>query len=217
MTISNPQKAVHESFAEVIYSTNEMIIAQCYKEDVTNKTPRNTLVQGSVVKAVSSYDNSYVAFGLVAKINNSSLDNIHKPYALGLSFKELAELQPQVYDLLRKEVEIYLFACKEHDNEVFHYPPQKPMMIHDFIQNASEAEILELTNNFSSLINLIKRNQLKIDLLFNLIMLGYKLRSYNENYLISIGKELSLAFSDEVEGLMQVLKRLSQSKKNQLI
>ena len=212
MAVKNLQKAIDESFGEVIFSTNEMVIAQCYKEDISGKALKNSATQGSIVKVISSYDTSHAAFGLVAKINNSSLDNIHKPSALGLSFKELAELQPQVYDLLRKELEIYLFAHQDQDNQIVNYPPAKPMMIHDFVYTAQDKEILELTNDFSSLINLIKRNQLKLDLLINLIMQGYKLRNNNESYLINIGKALSLAFSDEVESLIVVLKRLSQNK-----
>lgn len=210
--MSKSSITVADSFAEVIYSTNEMVIAQCYKEDFNKTIQGNNVVQGSVVKTVSSYDNSYAAFGLVAKINNRSLDNIHKPSALGLNFNELAELQPQVYDLLRKELEIYLFAYKEQKTDMCYYPPPKPMMIHDFIHTVTNEEIIELTKNFSSIINILKRNQLKIDILFNLIMLGYTLRKHNEEYLITSGKELSLAFSDDIESLMQFLKRLSQNK-----
>lgn len=209
MIVNSSSKAVHESFGEVILSTNEMVLAQCYKEAFSDKTLKNSVIQGSVIKVASSYDNSYLAYGLIAKINNTSLDNIHKPSALGLSYKELAELQPQVYELLRKELEIHLFAHKESNTQILNFPPQKPMMIHDFLYMASEKEIFELTNDFSSLINTIKRNQLKIDLLFNLIMQGYEVRNHPENYLINIGKQLSLAFSDEIESLMQFLKRLS--------
>ncbi len=210
--MNKPSTVLSDSFAEVIYSTNEMIIAQCYKESSNEKTKKNNITQGAVVKVVSSYDNSYLAFGLVAKINNTSLDNIHKPSALGLNFNELAELQPQVYDLLRKELEIYLFAHKEKTTQIFNYPPTKPMMIHDFVHTASDDEILELTKSFPNIINLTRRKQLNIDLLFNLIMHGYSLRKHDKGYLINAGKELSLAFSDNVDSLMQLLKRLSQSK-----
>ena len=110
--------AQDEAFAEVIYSTSEVIIAQCYKEDTFTKAFKNSISQGSIVKIISSYDDSYLAFGLITKINNSSLDNIHKPSALGLRYKELTELQPQVYDLLRKELEIYLFAHKETNSKI---------------------------------------------------------------------------------------------------
>ena len=210
MTSNTPSIALNERLGEVIFSTNEIVLAQCYKEATTGSALKNNIIQGSVVKIISSYDNSYLAYGLVAKINNSSLDSIHKPSALGLDFNELTQLQPQVYDLLRKELEIYLFAHKEEGSPTLSYPPLKPMMIHDFVYNSSDKEVTELTNNFSNLINLIKRNQLKIDLLINLITLGYKLRDHNKNYLINVGRELSLAFTDEIESLMQVLKRLSQ-------
>lgn len=211
MNTTNSQKAINDYIGEVIYSTNEMVIAQCYKEETT-RTFKNSVIQGSIVKVVSSYDNSYVAYGIVSKINNSSLDNIHKPSALGLSFKQLEELQPQVYDLLKKELEIYLFAHSQSDGQILSHTPQKPMMIHDFVGKTSDKEITELTNNFSNLINLIKRVGLKPELLLGPIAYSYKLRSYNDNYLINVGKELSLAFSDEVESLIHLLKWLSQNK-----
>ena len=210
MTSTTPTNALNEHFAEVIFSTNEMLIAQCYKEALSSKPLKSSVFQGSIVKIVSSYDNSYVAFGLIAKINNSSLDSVHKPSALGLTSKELEHLQPQVFDLLRKELEIYLFAYKE-EGEIYNYPPPKPMMIHDFVSKSSNDEVLQLTDDISSLINLVKRNQLKPDLLSYLINLGYKLRNNDYDFLVKTGQELSRAFADEFDSLIQVLKRLSKT------
>ncbi len=210
MIPATPTKALNEHFAEVIFSTNEMLIAQCYKEALSNNSLKDSIFQGAIIKTISSYDNSYLAFGLISKINNSSLDNVHKPSALGLTTQELEHLQPQVFDLLRREVEIYLFAYKEN-GKTYNYPPTKPMMIHDFVSKATNEEVLELTNDISGLINLVKRNQLKPDLLSNVINLGYKLRNNNYDYLVKTGQELSLAFADELDSLMQVLKRLSKA------
>lgn len=203
-------KALDKPFGEVIFSTGETIIAQCYKEAVPNTNQALSIVQGSVIRVESSYDTSYITYGLVAKINNTSLDSIHKPSALGLSSKELEMLQPQVYDLLRKELEIYLFANKNKEGPLLNHSPTKPMMIHDFIYQTTDKEVLELTNDFSNLINVIKKYQLKPDLLIDLINRCHKLRDCNYNYLVKIGQMLTLAFSDEIESLMPVLKRLSQ-------
>ena len=207
MTIT--QKPVDEPFGEVIFSTSEMIIAQCYKEAIISQEHKNSILKGSVVKVVSSYDSSYVAYGLITNINNSSLDNIHKPSALGLNFKQLAELQPQVYELLRNELEIYLFAHTETSGEIVHYPPLKPMTIHDFVHKTSEKEVLDLTNNLSNLINVVKKTQQKPDILVDAISLGFKLRNNDYKYLVRAGKELSVALTDEIDSLMHVLKRLS--------
>ena len=209
MTTTTSPKPVDKPFGEVIFSTSEMILAQCYKEAATSIEHKNSILKGSVVKIVSSYDSSYVAYGLITNINNSSLDNIHKPSALGLNFKELAELQPQVYELLRNELEIYLFAHTEKDNEIVHYPPLKPMTIHDFVHKASEKEAMELTNNIPNLINVVKKSQQKPDILVNVISLGYRLRNDDYKYLVQAGKELSIALADEMDSLMQILKRLS--------
>ncbi len=206
------QKALDEPFGEVVSSINEMVIAQCYKETISNRSHKHSIFKGSTVKVTSSYDSSYVAYGIISKINNTSLDNIHKPSALGLNFKELTELQPQVYELLRLEIEVYLFAHTERNKQILHFPPLKPMSIHDFVAPTTEKEILELTENFSNLINVIKKNQLKPDILIDLIIAGYKLRNCDYSYLIKAGQELSLSFYDEVESLMQVLKRLSVAK-----
>ncbi len=210
MTPVTPTNALDKHFAEVIFSTNEVLTAQCYKEILAENTLKDSIFQGAIVRVISSYDNSYTAFGLISKINNSSLDSVHKPSALGLTAKELEHLQPQVFDLLRKEVEIYLFSYKEN-GKIYNYPPTKPMMIHDFVSRASNEEILQLTNDISGLVSLVRRNQLKPDLLSNVINLGYKLRNNNYDYLVKTGQELSLAFSDEFDSLMQVLKRLSQT------
>ena len=112
MTTAPLKNALEEPFSEVIFSTNELITAQCYKESKPGSSSQISLIQGSLVKVKSSYDTSYEAFGIITKINNSSLDNIHRPSALGLNPEELERLQPQVYDLLKKELEILLFAHK---------------------------------------------------------------------------------------------------------
>lgn len=217
MNTGSLKSTYDEAFSEVIFSTAEAITAQCYKEQPQTSKRIQSINQGASIKVVSSYDTSYAAFGIIAKINNSSLDNIHRPSALGLSVKELEQLHPQLYELLRKELEIYLFAYKEKDNRIFNYPPPKPMMIHDRVYFPSEEEIIKLTEDFSSLISLIKKNQLKADLLFNLINTGYKLRNDNYEYLLKTGQMLTLAFSDEIESLMPLLKRFSESRKGMSI
>ena len=213
MNTNSLKSTYDEAFSEVIFSTPEVITAQCYKEQPQALKRTQNINQGSGVKVVSSYDTSYAAFGIIVKINNSSLDNIHRPQALGLSVKELEQLHPQLYELLKKELEIYLFAYKEKGSQILNYPPTKPMMIHDRVYFLNEGELIKLTEDFSSLINLIKKNQLKADILFNLINTGYRLRDYNYEYLLKTGQMLTLAFSDEVELLMPLLRRLSESRK----
>ena len=185
MTTTTTRNTQQKHFAEVISSRNEMVIAQCYKETLQDKTFRDSIFQGAIVKISSSDESSYTSFGLISKINNTSLDNIHKPSALGLTAKELEHLQPQVFELLRKELEIYLFATLE-DNVLLNYPPKKPMMIHDFVKQANNEEIKLLTNDFSNIIELVKRNQLNPDILANLVSLAYKLRNNDYEYLVKI-------------------------------
>ena len=212
MSLAFSTKADKKPFSEVICSTNEVILAQCYKEITTRTYKEEGINQGSTVKIVSSYDTSCESFGIITKINNSSLDNIHKPSALGLNSKELEELQPQVYDLLRKEIEIYLFAYRDKSQVIVKSPPTNPMMVHDFVYLTTKEEVSELTEEFSTLANLIKKNKLRLELLIGLITTGYKLRSCNYNYLVKTGQEISSIFSDEVESLIPVLKTLATIK-----
>lgn len=205
---------VDKPFSEVVFSTSDKIIAQCYKEAITNETYRECLIQGNIVKIISSYDSSYQAFGIIAQINNTSLDSIHKPQALGLSQEELSKLHPQIYELLRKELEIYLFSYLEKEAQIINYPPPKPMMIHDFVYLTSQDELLELTKDLSSLINIIKKHKLPIDILINLISKGYIQRNKDRNYLIKISQNLSFAFQEDVENLMNLLKRLGELEKD---
>lgn len=209
MNTTTPTKALDKPFGEIISCANELAIVQCYKDIVSTNRLKDRIIQGSTVKAVSSYDTSYEAFGLITKINNTSLDTIHKPSALGLNPKELEQLQPQVYELLRKELEIYLFAYREGKTPVVNYPPKKPMMIHDFVYTTTDEELIELSSDLSSLFNLIKKSKLKVDILTDLIKLSYKLRNCNYSYLIKTARVLTSSFSDEVEALMQILRRLS--------
>lgn len=207
MASNTTQKVLDKPFSEVVLYTSEMIIAQCYKEPLPNETLKQSIIQGLFVKITSSYDTSFSAFGIITKINNTSLDNIHKPSALGLNPNELEVLQPQVYDLLRKELEIYLFAHSEKD-QIHNYPPLKPLMVHDFVYKAPKEDILELTNDISNIISLTKRHNLKIDLLYEPIYQGYLVRNRDYNYLLKSGQELVLAYEDDLQSLTHLLKRL---------
>ena len=211
MAVTDTRKPLDQPFSEVVYSTNELIIAQCYKDSSANKTNSNSIAQGQVVKVISSYDTSYYTFGLITKINNSSIDSIHKPSALGLSSSELEQLQPQIYDLLRKEVEIYLFAYTNKGN-IIKDPAPHPMTVHDFVYFPSNDELKVLTEDFSNLGNIVKKHGLNPNLLVELITIGYHLRNNNYDYLVRVAQELSITFSDEIHSLMLILKRLSQKK-----
>ena len=131
---------------------------------------------------------------------------------MGLSSSELKELQPQVYDLLRKEVEIYLFAYTNDKEDIIKDPVPHPMTVHDFVYFASDNELKVLTEDFLNLANTIKKHGLNPNLLVELITTGYNLRNKNYDYLVKVAQELSITFSDEIHSLMLILKRLSQKK-----
>lgn len=213
MPNTTKNKELLRPFSEVVFSTNEVIKAECYKEALINKDLKFGISQGCTVKIISSYDNSYIAYGIVGRINNSSLDSIHKPSALGLSSGELEELQPQLYELLKKELEIFLFAHQEKGEEIMLYPPLKPMMIHDFVYKTTDDEVLKLTSDLSTLITLIKKNQLNLDIVIDFIKTGYKLRNHDNQYLLRAGQQITQVYNDDIESLMQVLKRLSGLRK----
>lgn len=199
MTKATTSKTVEKPFSEVISSCNLIVVAQCYRDLALDSDANNKLYQGATVKIVSSYDSSYVAYGIISKINNTSIDNIHKPSALGLSPKELEELHPQVFELLKREVEAHLFAYPTH---------QKSFMIHDFVYFPSKEEIITFTENLTNLFNIVKRNGINVEILFDLLYQAFKFRNYNYDYLLRVSKELMLTFSDEVHLIMPVLRKL---------
>lgn len=209
--VSPQELAQEEVFGEVIYSSNEVVTVQCYKDEFLRSSLKEPLTLGSIIKIASTYDNSYLSYGIVTKINNTSLDQVHKPSCLGLSHKEIFELQPQVYELLRKELEIYLFAYKDTDGLLIKHPPLKPMMIHDFAKIVKNEEIIELTYDISPIANTIKKHQLNPELLVNPIIRGFQLRNKDSIYLINTGKTLTSIFLAEMETLIQLLKRLSEN------
>ena len=210
MTSTKLTKPHYKHFSEVIFATTDYVIAQVYKEALPDITLKESIFQGTCVKVVSSYDDSNITYGIITKINNSSLDNIHKPTALGLTLKELEQLHPQLNELLRKELEIYLFAYKGLNEEIVNTLPLKPAMVHDFVYLVREKEeLLKITSNLAGLISLIKKNNLKPDILLGLIKTGYKLRDQAKSYILNTGQELSYMYEDQPETLIQTLKSLS--------
>ena len=207
MSNPSPQKALEKPFSEVISASGDFVIAQCYKDPLIDS--KGDVLLGSLVKLVSSYDNSHASFGLVTKISNSSIDSVHKPQALGLNIKELETFHPQLHDLLKKELEIYLFAHKENE-EFQNYPPLKPALIHDFVYKVSENEFLRLTEDLSNIITIVKRYKLSLNLLYSLIKNSYKMRKNDYNYLLKTGKMLTTGLEEDLKPVMDLLKRLQE-------
>ena len=189
------EQVLEKPFSEIVSVRDDIAVAECYKDLVKNNNLE--VSKGKFITVLSS-SNKKTSFGFISKVFNSSIDNIHRPSALGLGIEEMQNIQPQIFELLKKEIEIILLPSGVSN-----------IMIHDFVYFATNEQILKLTEDFSEIISCVKKSQIPPEVLVDLIRQGYELRGNNYSYLVSVCKEASLYFADEADVLMNLLKKLT--------
>lgn len=160
---------------------------------------------GSFLRAQSD------VIGVVYNVAVGPQDNFHKPQALGLTREELKLEQPQIFALLRTEVQASCIGYFEN-GAVRHFLPPHPAKVHDFVFAASEDEICQITDDFSFLRILLQGTGVtgvpQDELVSASIRIAYKARSEDYDYLVEAGKALAQLLGDDYDRLMSILAKI---------
>lgn len=126
-------------FAEVIESSLDNFLAQCWKWDIIPDF-------GSLIEVKC---NNQTIFGVVSQIQTGSSDPIRYPYPYQKTEEELKSEQPQIFEFLKTTFKVQVVGFKEEQEKLqtLHYQlPSKPSKIHAFIAKSSK----EIASNFFS-------------------------------------------------------------------
>jgi hypothetical protein len=157
-------KSEYKPFAEVIESSLDSFLAQCWK---WNQFPQF----GSLVQVDQD---SRIIFGCVTQITTGSIDPTRYPFPYQKTEKELLAEQPQIFELLKTTFKVQIIGYQE-DETIFYVLPTKPCKIHSFVQDTPHKNIVQF---FS-----------RTDFLYLLFAFAHQIPNIDE-LLLAIVKEL---------------------------
>lgn len=154
------------SFAEVIESSLDKFVAQCWQWDNFPKF-------GSLVQVKNK---NITILGCIANIQTESTDPLRYPFPYKKTEEELHKEQPQIFEFLKTTFNVKVLGYIENQTEKHYLLPLYPCKIHSFVNQCSS----KFTNHFFSV----------PDFLYPLFSGGSPLAN-QDNLLLAILKQLA--------------------------
>lgn len=209
----NSDDRVPEHIAEVIETSTTEFLAQCLEpEDL--KFPAMPPF-GSWIKSKDEETGNTV-FAIVSHVTTSPIDSVHRARALGLSLEELREQQPQIFAMLKTEFRAVLVGFKTPstssngsrpgNGQIFQYLPPRPPQIHQAVYRCDPEEVLAFSEELDFLRILLQVAGVPVEaLVAAAIREIYNLRNRDREWLIQVGRTLSILLKDDYDCLRYIL------------
>ncbi|MGF1539739.1 MAG: HAS-barrel domain-containing protein [Pleurocapsa sp.] len=218
MRLPLPQFAVDgrhpNHIGEVIETATNQYMAQCLEpEDL--KFPRMPPF-GSWVKSFDEESGNKI-LAVVTYVTTTPIDSVHRARALGLSLAELREQQPQIFAMLKTEFKAAIVGFEMPNNnngsnslgKVYQYLPPRPPQIHQAVYNCEATEIVHFTENLDFLRTLLQVKDIPVESLVAAAVRDvYRLRKANRDWLVQVGRTLSVLLKDDYDRLRYILSQI---------
>ncbi|MEO0409925.1 MAG: HAS-barrel domain-containing protein [Cyanobacteria bacterium P01_A01_bin.135] len=200
--------------AEVIETATTEFLAQCLQpQDLSYATMPPF---GSWVKAVDEASGNWV-YGVVYHATTSSVDQVHRTQALGLSLDELRDQQPQIFAMLKTDFRAAIVgfyrgsdgprpALEGQRPGYYQYLPPRPPQVHQPVYACTPEEVVAFTEALDFLRPLLQLAGAPADsLVAATIREVYQLRQGHRPWLVQAGRTLSLLLKDDYDRLRIIL------------
>ncbi len=205
-----------DHFSEVIQTSTSEFLAQCLEPE--NLSFPIMPPFGSWVKAADSVAGNTI-FAIVTYVTTSPIDSVHRATALGLSLEELKEQQPQIFSMLKTEFSATIVGFETPINslngnsntlgKVYQYLPPRPPQIHESVYFCTPEEIVHFTNKVDFLRTLLQVKNAPIEsLIAATIRETYRHRNAERQWLVNVGKNLTILFQDNYDCLKHILNQI---------
>ena len=201
---------------EVIETTTTQYTAQCLEpEDL--KFPQMPPF-GSWVKSFDEESGNKIV-AVVTYVTTTPIDSVHRARALGLSLAELREQQPQIFAMLKTEFKAAIvgYEIPSHSQngngqgmgQVYQYLPPRPPQIHQGVYNCEASEVINFTEQLDFLRTLLQVKDIPVEsLIAAVIREAYRIRQANRNWLVQVGRTLSILLKDDYDRLRYILSQI---------
>jgi hypothetical protein len=185
--------------AEVVESGTTGFVAECRR--LHEAPPFGALVR------VPSADR--VLFGLVIQVATRSLEPYRRPTAYGKTEAQLQAEHPQIFELLRTEIEALLLGYAEGSRRYTLLPPQPPRL-HSFVYECRPEEVKSFTDSLDFLRLIFSSGRANTDeLLIAAARTAVAAHADDPLYPVRLGQELARLLKDDYDRLSALLRRIA--------
>ena len=157
--------------------------------------------------------------GIVTYATTLPIDSVHRARALGLSLTDLREQQPQIFTMLKTEFRTTIVGFESPNHEingngktsgkVYQYLPPRPPQIHQGVYQCQPAEIIHFSDKIDFLRILLQVKDAPAEaLIVAAIREIYLLRKAERDWLVKVGRSLSLLLKDDYDRLQYILSQV---------
>ena len=220
MRLPLPQFAVDDRhpnhIGEVIETATTQFMAQCLEPEDLNFPPMPPF--GSWVKSVDEESGNKI-FAVVTYATTTPIDSVHRARALGMSLAELREQQPQIFAMLKTEFKAAIvgfetpYAGKNGNGsnfgKVYQYLPPRPPQIHQAVYQCSPEEVIHFSEELDFLRTLLQVKDIPVESLAAASIRDiHRLRKANRDWLVQVGRTLSILLKDDYDRLRYILSQI---------
>lgn len=220
MRLPLPQFAVDDRhpnhIAEVIETATTQFLAQCLEPEDLNFPQMPPF--GSWVKAFDEESGNKI-LAIVTYVTTTPIDSVHRARALGLSLGELREQQPQIFAMLKTEFKAALVGFEVPNSsrngnkttlgKVYQYLPPRPPQIHQAVYRCEPEEVIHFSEQLEFLRTLLQVKDIPVEsLVAAAIREIYRLRQANRDWLVQVGRNLSILLKDDYDRLRYILSQI---------
>ncbi len=206
-----------DHIAEVIETSTTQFLAQCLEPEDLSFPVMPPF--GSWIKSLDEESGNKI-IAVVTYATTTPIDSVHRARALGLSLKELREQQPQIFAMLKTEFKATIVGFESDENaengnghnlgKVYQYLPPRPPQIHQGVYSCQAAEIINFSQEVEFLRILLQVRDAPVDALIAATIRDvYLLRKGDKDWLVKVGRTLSILLRDDYDRLQYILSQVT--------
>ncbi|NES85922.1 MAG: hypothetical protein F6K10_33590 [Moorea sp. SIO2B7] len=205
-----------DHIAEVIETATTEFLAQCLEPEDLNFPVMPPF--GSWVKSIDEESGNKI-LAVVTYVTTSPIDSVHRARALGLSLADLREQQPQIFAMLKTEFRTTIVGFEtpsaspkdvnHRRGQMYQYLPPRPPQIHQAVYRCQPSEVIHFSERLDFLRILLQvKNTPAEALTAAAIRQIYRLRNANRDWLVKVGRTLSILLKDDYDSLRYILSQI---------
>jgi HAS barrel domain len=205
-----------DHIAEVIQTATTEFLSECLEPEDLSFPVMPPF--GSLVKSMDEESGNKV-FGIVSHVTTTPIDSVHRARALGLSLRDLREQQPQIFAMLKTEFRATIvgFEVPQLSNngngvrvgQIHQYIPPRPPQIHQAVYHCQEQEVVYFSEKLDFLRPLLQLSGAPVESLVAATIRDiYRLRSADRDWLVKVGRTLSILLKDDYDRLRYILSQI---------
>ncbi|MEM8778636.1 MAG: HAS-barrel domain-containing protein [Cyanobacteria bacterium P01_G01_bin.49] len=207
----------HDHIAEVIETSTTQFLAQCLEPEELSFPVMPPF--GSLVKSLDEESGNKI-LGMVTYATTTPIDSVHRARALGLTLADLREQQPQIFAMLKTEFRAAIIGFETPQNvangngqnfgKIHQYLPPRPPQIHQGVYRCQPEEIVYFSEQVDFLRILLQVKEAPAEaLIAAAIREIYLLRKADRDWLVKVGRALSILLKDDYDRLQYILSQVT--------